>query len=206
MTRCENFGKIATRAVIAQSVERIHGKDEVSGSIPDRGSIRRNMPTFSFDIVSEYNKAEMNNVLAMAQKEITSRYDFKDTPALVEWLGDKDGFKVTGSNEWQIDSIIDIIRKKLASREQSAKVLDLSHVIATSNMKATKEIPFVAGLDQDKAKMITKLLRDSLPKLKPQIQGETVRVISSSKDELQQAMQIIRSKDLDFPVAFNNYS
>ena len=163
------------------------------------------MPTFSFDIVSEYNKAEMNNVLAMAQKEITSRYDFKDTPALVEWLGDKDGFKVTGSNEWQIDSIIDIIRKKLASREQSAKVLDLSHVIATSNMKATKEIPFVAGLDQDKAKMITKLLRDSLPKLKPQIQGETVRVISSSKDELQQAMQIIRSKDLDFPVAFNNY-
>lgn len=163
------------------------------------------MPTFSFDIVSEYDKAEMNNVLAMAQKEIASRYDFKGTPADVSWLGDKDGFSVVGANDWQIDSIIDIIRKKLASRDQSSKVLDLSKDITTSNMKATKEIPFISGLDQDKAKKITKLLRDSLPKIKPLIQGETVRVTSASKDELQQAMHIIRSQDLDFPVAFNNY-
>lgn len=163
------------------------------------------MPTFSFDVVSEYNKAEMNNVLAMAQKEIASRYDFKDTPAEVSWLGDKDGFTVIGSNEWQIESIIDIVRKKLASREQSAKVLDLSKSITTSNMKATKEIPFVSGLDQEKAKKITKLLRDNLPKIKPLIQGETVRVTSSSKDELQHAMHIIKAQDLDFPIAFNNY-
>ena len=115
------------------------------------------MPTFSFDIVSEYDKAEMNNVLAMADKEIANRYDFKDTPAMIEWLNDKTGFKITGANEWQIDSIIDIIRKKLASRQQSSKVLDLSKDIITSNLKATKEIPFIAGLDQDKAKQITKL-------------------------------------------------
>ncbi len=163
------------------------------------------MPTFSFDIVSEYNKAEMNNVLAMADKEIANRYDFKGTPAFIEWLGDKNGFKITGANDWQIDSIIDIIRKKLASREQSSKVLDLSKEIITSNMKATKDIPFVCGLDQDKAKIITKILRDSLPKVKPLIQGDTVRVTSNSKDDLQQAMQIIKAQDLDFPISFNNF-
>jgi uncharacterized protein YajQ (UPF0234 family) len=163
------------------------------------------MATFSFDTVSEYDKAEMNNVFALVQKEISNRYDFKGTPAEIDWLDDKSGFKVIGANEWQIESIIDIIRKKLASRNQSSKVLDLSKEIITSNLKATKLIPFIAGLDQDKAKQITKLLRDTLPKLKPQIQGETVRVISTSKDELQTAMRLIQSHDYDFPISFNNY-
>lgn len=163
------------------------------------------MATFSFDIVSEYDKAEMNNVFAQTQKEIIGRYDFKNTPAEIDWLGDKVGFKVIGANDWQIDSIIDIIRKKLSARELSSKVLDLSKDIVTSNLKATKEIPFVAGLDQDKAKQITKLIRESLPKLKTQIQGEEVRVTGTSKDELQAAMQQIRAADLDFPVSFTNF-
>jgi hypothetical protein len=163
------------------------------------------MATFSFDIVSEFDKAEMNNVFALTQKEINNRYDFKGTPAEVDWLGDKTGLKVIGSNEWQIDSIIDIIRKKLASREQSSKVLDLSKSVAISNMRATKEIPFIAGLDQDKAKSITKLIREGFPKIKPQIQGESVRVVSNSKDDLQSVMQLIRDKDFDFPVSFTNY-
>jgi len=163
------------------------------------------MATFSFDTVSEYNKAEMNNVFAMVQKEISNRYDFKGTPADIEWIGDKTGFKIIGANEWQIDNIIDIIRKKLASHNQSAKVLDTSKAVATSNMKATKEVPFIAGLDQDKAKQITKLIREELPKIKTQIQGEAVRVTGASKDDLQTAMHLIESHDFDFPVAFNNY-
>ena len=165
----------------------------------------KDMATYSFDVVSEYDKAEMNNVFAQSQKEMIGRYDFKNTPAEIDWLGDKLGFKVIGANEWQIDSIIDIIRKKLASRELSSKVLDLSKTITTSNLKAIKEIPFIAGLDQDKAKQITKMIRDSLPKLKTQIQGEAVRVTGGSKDELQAAMQLIRTTDLDFPVSFNNF-
>lgn len=147
----------------------------------------------------------MNNVFALTQKEISNRYDFKGTPAEIDWLGDKAGFKVIGANEWQIDSIIDIVRKKLASREQSSKVLDLSKTITVSNLKATKEVPFIAGLDQEKAKQISKLIRDDYPKVKPQIQGEAVRVISTSKDDLQSVMQLIRGHDFDFPVAFNNY-
>jgi len=163
------------------------------------------MATFSFDTVSEYDKAEMNNVFALVQKEISNRYDFKGTPAEIDWLEDKTGFKVIGANDWQIESITDIIRKKLASRNQSSKVLDLSKTIVTSNLKATKQVPFIAGLDQEKAKQITKLLREKLPKIKPQIQGETVRVISSSKDDLQNSMRLIESYDFDFPITFNNY-
>jgi len=163
------------------------------------------MATFSFDIVSEYNKAEMNNVFALVQKEIENRYDFKGTPASIDWLSDKLGFKVIGANDWQIDSIIDIIRKKLSSRNQSSKVLDLSKQTVSSNLKATREIPFISGLDQDKAKKITKLIKDKTPKAKAQIQGETVRVSSASKDELQTVMRIVETQDFDFPIIFNNY-
>jgi len=163
------------------------------------------MATFSFDTVSEYNKAEMNNVFSLVEKEISNRYDFKGTPAEIDWLENKTGFKVIGANEWQIDSIIDVIRKKLTSRDQSSKAIDLGKNVITSNLKATKEIPFISGLDQDKAKQITKLLREKLPKIKAQIQGEAVRVVSGSKDDLQQAMQAITAADFDFPVTFNNY-
>jgi len=163
------------------------------------------MATFSFDIVSEYDKAEMNNVFALAQKEISNRYDFKGTPAEIDWIGDKTGFKVIGANEWQIDSIVEIIGKKLASRNQSSKTLDLSKTVAVSNMRATKEIPFIAGLDQEKAKQITKLIRDEAPKVKPLIQGDTVRVNSGSKDDLQNVMRLIQSHDFDFPISFNNF-
>ena len=163
------------------------------------------MATFSFDTVSEYNKAEMNNVFSLVEKEISNRYDFKGTPAEIDWLENKTGFKVIGANEWQIDSIIDVIRKKLTSRDQSSKAIDLGKNVITSNLKATKEIPFISGLDQDKSKQITKLLREKLPKIKAQIQGEAVRVVSGSKDDLQQAMQAITAADFDFPVTFNNY-
>lgn len=163
------------------------------------------MPTFSFDIVSEYDKAEMNNVHAQAQREIDTRYDFKGTPAGVDWMNDKKGFVVTGSNEWQIDAVIDIIRKKLASREVSSKVLDLSKSVNESNLKATKEVPFVEGLDQDKAKKVSALIREKFPKAKPQIQGEAVRVTSASKDELQAVMAAVRAADFDFVTSFTNY-
>jgi uncharacterized protein YajQ (UPF0234 family) len=164
------------------------------------------MANFSFDIVSEYDKAEMNNVLDQAQREIQSRYDFKGTPAAIEWLNDdKTGLKITGSGDWQIDAILDIVRKKLAARDQSQKVLDTSRELHEANLQATKEVPFLRGLDQEKAKKITKLLRETFPKVKAQIQGEAVRVTSTSKDDLQAVMRMLRQQDFDFPVSFDNY-
>jgi uncharacterized protein YajQ (UPF0234 family) len=164
------------------------------------------MANFSFDVVSEYDKAEMNNVFDQVQRELANRYDFKGTPAGVEWLnGDKTGLKVVGAGEWQIDAILDIVRKKLATRGQSQKVLDATREITESNLKATKEVPFKEGLDQDKAKTITKLIRDEFPKVKTQIQGNAVRVMSASKNDLQAVIQLLQKQDFDFPVAFTNY-
>jgi uncharacterized protein YajQ (UPF0234 family) len=163
------------------------------------------MPTFSFDIVSTYDKAEMNNVFSQTEKEIDNRFDFKGTPAAIEWVGDKTGLKITGAGDWQIENILDILRKKLAARNQSSKSLDLTKDIVTANLKSTKDIPFIAGLSQEKAKQITALLREQAPKVKGLIQGDAVRVNSSSKDELQNVIHLIQSQDFDFPVNFENY-
>lgn len=164
------------------------------------------MANFSFDVVSEYDKAEMNNVYDQTQREIGNRYDFKGTPAAIEWLdGEKTGVKVIGNGEWQIEAILDIFRKKLATREQSQKVLDTTKELVESNLKTSQEVPFKQGLDQEKAKKVSALIREQFPKVKPQIQGDAVRVMSTSKDDLQQVMQLLRGAELDFPLSFTNY-
>ncbi len=163
------------------------------------------MPNFSFDAVSDYDKAEMNNVFDQTDREMSSRYDFKGSPAAIEWMEDKKGLKITGNGEWQIDAILDIVRKKLATRGISQKVLDTSKDAIESNLKTTKEVPFQQGLDQDKAKQVTKLLREEFPKVKAQIQGDAVRIMSNSKDDLQSVMHLLKSKEFDFPLSFTNY-
>lgn len=163
------------------------------------------MASFSFDIVSEVDKTEMNNVFMQSEKELSTRYDFRGTAAGIDWLEDKKGFKLTGDNEWQVDAVLDIIRKKLAARDQSSKVLDLTKDKVVANLKTTWEIPFKDGLPQDMAKKIAADIRSELPKTKPQIQGDAVRVTSASKDELQKVMAYLRDKDYDIPLQFVNY-
>lgn len=163
------------------------------------------MATFSFDIVSTYDKAEINNVFSQIQRDITNRYDLKGTPAAVEWLDDKSGFKVTAANEMHLESIQDIIRRAIISRNQSTKILDLTKDPVPGSMKLTKEILFIDGLDQDKAKQVTALIREQFPKVKSQIQGQEVRVQSGKKDELQAVMQGLKQADFEFPLSFQNF-
>lgn len=164
------------------------------------------MANFSFDIVSDYDKAEMNNVFDQTQRELDNRYDFKGTPAAIEWLdADKTGIKVIGNGDWQIEAILDIVRKKLASRNQSQKLLDTSKELVASNLKTSQDVPFKKGLTQDNAKKISAIVREKYPKVKPQIQGDEVRVTASSKDDLQGVMQLLREQDFDFPLSFTNF-
>ena len=91
---------------------------------------------FSFDIVSDYDKGELNNVYDQTQREIQNRYDFKGTKARLEWFdSERTAFKITGDSDFHIDAILDIIRKKLAAREQSQKVLDVSKESTTTNLQ-----------------------------------------------------------------------
>jgi cyclic-di-GMP-binding protein len=161
---------------------------------------------FSFDIVSEYDKAELNNVVDQARREIANRYDLKDTKASLDWLDDtKSSLKIIGENSFHLDAIIDIVRKKLAIRNQSQKVLDVSNEPTTNNFQMTKIVPLKHGLDQEKAKKISALIRDKFQKVKVQIQGEELRVMSPKKDELQAVMNLLRNQDFDFPLQFTNY-
>jgi cyclic-di-GMP-binding protein len=162
--------------------------------------------TFSFDIVSDYNLAEVINAIDQAKRELGTRYDLKGTSANLEFLGsDRTGLTVTGDSQYHIDAILDVVRKKLATRGISQKLLDTSKKPVTSNLKVTQDVTFKKGLDQDKAKKITALIRSELPKIKAQIQGTEIRVSSPKKDELQSAMQLLEQQDFDFPISFTNY-
>lgn len=163
------------------------------------------MGTFSFDIESTYDAGEMNNVYGQTQREISARYDLKGTQASLEWLDDKKGVKICGDNQYHLDAIIDMLRKKAATRNVSQKVFDVSKEPETTNLRMIWLVPFKNGLNSDDAKKITKQLRETLPKVKTQIQGDSVRVMSAKKDELQMAMQLVKQADYDFPVVFTNF-
>lgn len=163
------------------------------------------MSTFSFDIESTYDVGEMNNVYDQVQRELGTRYDLKGSHASMEWLDDKKGLKICGDNQYHLDAIMEMLRKKAGTRGVSQKTFDVSQEPETTNLRMIWLVPFKNGLKQDDAKKITKLLRDELPKVKAQIQGEGVRVMSAKKDELQTAMQLIKSKEFDFPITFTNF-
>ncbi|HSE61455.1 MAG TPA: YajQ family cyclic di-GMP-binding protein [Candidatus Saccharimonadales bacterium] len=162
--------------------------------------------TFSFDIVSDYNLAEVINAVDQAKRELGTRYDLKGTSASLEFRdGEKTGLTVVGDSDYAVDAILDIVRKKFGTRNVSQKVLDTSKQSVVSNLKTTKDVPFKKGLDQEKAKKITALIRDQFPKVKAQIQGTDVRVFSSKKDELQGVMRVLEQQDFDFPLDFTNF-
>ena len=165
------------------------------------------MADYSFDIVSEFDKAEMNNVFDQTLREIGTRYDFKSANIIFEWLdSDKTGIKIIAENQYQLDTIVDIFRKKLSLRGQSLKVLDLdANKPIEVSFKMTWNIPFKKGLNQEKAKQVTSLIRESFPKVKTQIQGDAVRVSAAKKDDLQSVMALLRTNDFDYPLSFNNF-
>jgi uncharacterized protein YajQ (UPF0234 family) len=162
--------------------------------------------TFSFDIVSDYNLADIINAVDQAKRELSTRYDLKGTNASLEFSSnDKTGLTVIGDSQYAVDAILDMVRKKFGTRGISQKVLDTSKPAVVSNLKTTQEVPFKKGLDQEKAKKITSLIREHYPKLKAQIQGDEVRVTGTKKDELQAVITLLEQQDLDFPLNFTNY-
>ena len=163
------------------------------------------MAQFSLDIESSYDAAEMNNVFEQTRRQLANRYDLKDTQAGIEWLDDKAGFKVTADHKMHLEAVIDIILLAAGKRGLNPKVFDLSEPPWEANLKISQNIRFRQGLKNDDCKQISKLLRRDLPKLKVQIQGEAVRLTSPSKDQLQEAMQLVREQPFEFPINFTNF-
>lgn len=160
---------------------------------------------FSFDVVSDFDASEMNNAVDQAQRELTSRYDFRGTSAALEFMDDKQGVHLEGDSQYQLDSILSVLQSKLVKRGISLKVLDTSTAPVQGGNNMRWDIPFKKGLDQEKAKKITKVIREQYPKAKAQVQGDEVRVSSASKDDLQGVISLLKSQDFDFPLEFQNY-
>jgi uncharacterized protein YajQ (UPF0234 family) len=159
--------------------------------------------TFSFDVVSDFDRQELVNTVDQSIREISSRYDLKDTKTTVE-LGEE-VITVNTDSEFTLEAIHTILRTKAAKRNLSQKIFEYGKVESASGNRVRQEIKLKKGISQEIAKKITKLIRDEFKKVQGSIQGDAVRVSSSSKDDLQGVMQ--RLKQEDFPVAlqFTNY-
>ncbi|GAA0366019.1 YajQ family cyclic di-GMP-binding protein [Bacillus horti] len=157
----------------------------------------------SFDIVSEINLQEVDNAIQQTKKEIENRYDFKGSKS--ELKRDEQKLTITSEDEYKINSVVDILQSKLIKRQVSIKALHYGKVEPASGGMARQQIDLVQGIDQDRAKKITKLVKESKIKVQVQIQGEQLRVSGKNRDDLQQVMQMIRESDLDIPVQFVNY-
>jgi len=161
--------------------------------------------SFSFDIVSEFDQSEMNNAVDQTSREIQTRYDFQGTGSKISYDKEKQTVELESNSELKLETIVDVLESKFIKRGLNLKHLDKSAEPIQSGMSYKKTLDLVQGLDQDKAKKITKLIRDKYPKVKTQIQGEEVRVMSPSKDELQNVMQLLKTSELDMPLNFVNF-
>jgi len=157
----------------------------------------------SFDVVSKVDRQEVDNALNQADKEIQQRYDFKGVGASIEWSGES--ILIKANSEERAKAVLDVFQSKLVKRGISLKSLDHG-----DPQPSGKEFRLAAsikeGIAQDVAKQLTKLLRDEGPRsVKAQIQGDELRVSSKSRDDLQEAIALLKGADVDAALQFVNY-
>ena len=158
---------------------------------------------FSFDVVSKADINEVRNAVNMTQKEIATRYDFKKSASSVAL--EDETIVLTSDNDGKLKQVIDVLEDKLVRRKVPLKALQYGKVEEALGGTVRQRAPIAQGIPDEKAKAMNKLLRQQFKKVKVQIQGDTVRVFSGSKDELQAAMGALRDEDWGIPVQFVNY-
>lgn len=159
--------------------------------------------TFSFDIVSDFDRQELVNAVDQTSRDIKSRYDLKDTQTTVE-LGE-DTITVNTDSEFTLESVHTILREKAAKRQLSQKIFDFGKVESASGSRVRQEIKLKKGISQEISKQISKLIRDEFKKVQASIQGDAVRVSAKSKDDLQAVMGRLKQEDYPVALQFTNY-
>jgi uncharacterized protein YajQ (UPF0234 family) len=158
----------------------------------------------SFDIVSKIDHQEVDNAINQAAREISQRFDFKNTGASVARRG-HEAIEVSANADDRAKAVVDVLKEKLIKRNQSLKILDVGEP-RTSGKEVKIDIGLKEGISQEQAKKVGKLIRDEGPKgVKVQVQGDELRVSSKKKDDLQAIIALVRGQDLDFAVQFVNY-
>jgi uncharacterized protein YajQ (UPF0234 family) len=156
----------------------------------------------SFDIVSQFDEQELVNALDQTRRDVQTRYDLKDTKTEIEQT--KDTITITTDSELSLKNVRDILESKAIRRKLSIKIFKPGKQETAAGSRVRQVIQLQQGITQEQAKELSKIIRDAHPKVRTQIQGETVRVISKSRDELQAVMATLRQKDYPIPLDFTN--
>jgi uncharacterized protein YajQ (UPF0234 family) len=158
----------------------------------------------SFDIVSKVDRQEADNALNQAAKELAQRFDFKNTGASISWSGEM-SVEIEAETEDRVRAATEVFKDKLVKRGISLKALDLGEPRPSGKVHKVS-CTLKAGISQEQAKKLAKLIRDEGPKkVKTQVMGEELRVSSPSRDDLQAVIALVKDADLDFAVQFTNY-
>jgi cyclic-di-GMP-binding protein len=158
---------------------------------------------FSFDVVSQYDRQELVNAVNQAQREVVTRYDFKDTGASID-LGDGE-IVLNAPSEMKLRAMIDVLQSKLIRRNLSLKILKPGAVEPASKGAVRQRIELQAGITDELARNLVKQIKQVSPKVQPRIQGDTIRVSSREKDLLQKVIQALRETEAPVPLQFINY-
>ncbi len=161
------------------------------------------MSEYSFDVVSRVDKQNLTEAVMQAQREIATRFDFKNSRSSIE----QNDLQITiiADDDMKLRNVIDIVQSKCVKRAVSLKALQYGKVEQAAHGTLRQVITCVQGISKDQAKRIAESIKSAKLKASTQIQDEQIRVSSKSKDELQKAIALIKGMPLDFPVQFVNY-
>ena len=157
----------------------------------------------SFDIVSEVNQVEVRNAVDQVNKEVSTRFDFKGSDARVEHA--ENTLTVFADDDFKLSQVNDILLGKLTKRGVDIRALKHGEVQKISGNKVKQIATVRVGIEQELAKKIVKLVKDSKLKVQASIQGDAVRVSGAKRDTLQEAIALVKKSITDFPVQFNNF-
>jgi uncharacterized protein YajQ (UPF0234 family) len=163
------------------------------------------MPENTFDIVSKVEMPEVVNAIQQAMKEITQRFDLKDSKSHIDLNEKEHKITLASQDEFKLKSVIDVLEQKLVKRKVPIKALNYGPVIPAAGSTVRQEITLQQGIPVEKAREIVKAIKDSKKKVQASIQGDFVRVSGKDRDTLQDVIQMLRQRDFGIDMQFTNY-
>ena len=157
----------------------------------------------SFDIVSQFDEQELVNAIDQTRREVATRFDLKDTKT--EIVHAKDTITIVTDSSFTLKSVRDILETKAVRRGLSLKIFNVGKEETAAGGRIRQVIQLQQGISQDLAKQINKQIRDAYPKVRPQIQGDAIRVVAKSRDELQAVIALLKQKDYPVALQYINY-
>ena len=158
----------------------------------------------SFDIVSSLDIQEIDNAVNMVKRDLKNRYDFKGSSSSITLNKDDNSIIIMGDNEYQMDTIIDMLQNRAISRKVSVKSFKYNNIENASGMKFRQRVDLQSGISKENGKKINTLIKDMKLKINSQIQGEQVRVSGKKIDDLQAVISNLNQKSMDIPLQFIN--